>query len=179
MSVKGRSTEAEDRLGRVAAGRSDRNVIILLKVDPRVLLRRVVGSTEQLLLGARVRGTNDVFSIAPLAVARAAGKVATTAGTSSTTSANIEGTAISVGVEAAAALGRTGASSNPASLAGSRASSIKGRARGTTWATSPVSASSTASIEIVVSDKHVSLSPIPLNNLKSAAFSVQPNKTAL
>lgn len=73
--IEGRCGELVDGFGNVVSGSLDRDVIVLLEVDAGVLLGRIVGSTEELTLNARVGGTRNVLSIAPLTIARAASSI--------------------------------------------------------------------------------------------------------
>jgi hypothetical protein len=155
VGIQGRSAEGCDRIRAVATRRRDRNVVVFLKVDSRVLLRRVVGSAEKLPLRARVGGTNDVLSIAPLTIARAA-SITAAAASSSSGRANIEIPAVSVGVEpASSSTLRTVCS--PARLL-SRGRAIKAwatrRTRSGTGGTARAAApTSTTSIEVAVAEE--------------------------
>jgi len=146
VGVERGSAKRQDRLGRVASGRSDRNVVILLKVDSSVLLRRVVGSSKELALQTRVRRADNMLAIAPLTVSRASGipAAATTTTTSSSSSAtttgrtNVHVAAVGIGVEA------TLGTAAPSALRGT----LLRRAVVTTRAIVPVSA--TTSIVVIV-----------------------------
>jgi hypothetical protein len=151
MGVQRGGGERQNRLRRVATGGRDGNVIVLLEVDASVLLRRVVGSTEQLALHARVGRANDVLSVAPLTIARATSSVTgATAGTSSAGSADVEVATVGVRVETTTTtLMRATAGIPTRLLCGSGA--IETRATGTTGAASPVTPAA-ASIEVVVAE---------------------------
>jgi hypothetical protein len=86
MRIKRGGGELVNRLGNILARRLNGNVVVLLEVDARVLLRWVIGSTEELALNTRVGGSRNMLSFAPLSVARAS-SVATAfvASTASTT----------------------------------------------------------------------------------------------
>jgi hypothetical protein len=101
--IKRRVGELQDGLGHIMTGGLDGNVVVLLEVDAGMLLRRILGSSEQIPLQARVGGARDVLAVAPLAIARATRKVAATAATGSRRSTTAAGVAVRVGVKAAAA----------------------------------------------------------------------------
>lgn len=88
--------EGQDGLRDIMAGRSDRDVVVLLKVDASVLLARVISSAEELTLDARVGVANDVLAIAP-ATLTAADRTAATAHVTADIGAS---TAVGVAVEA-------------------------------------------------------------------------------
>ena len=94
--IQGRVGEGVDGLGNVLAGGLDGDVVVVGEVDAGVLLGRVVGGTEQLDLDAGVGGTGDVLSVAPLAVAGAAGGV----GRATTTS--VTWVSVSIGIKGVA-----------------------------------------------------------------------------
>lgn len=166
MSVEGRSAEGGDGLGGVTAGRSDRNIIVLLEVDAGVLLGRVISGSEELAFGARVGRADDVLAVAPLAIAGATDSVATAAalGSAAGLSANVEVAAVGVGVEATALgatapaallLGRGGIKAGAAGDGTGRTSRTRG-ATGT--GTIPVAGrtgtrTSTAGVEVVVAGR--------------------------
>lgn len=166
MSVQGRSAEGGDGLGGFTAGRSDRNIIVLLEVDAGVLLGRVISGSEELAFGARVGRADDVLAVAPLAIAGATDSVATAAalGSAAGLSANVEVAAVGVGVEATALgatapaallLGRGGIKAGAAGDGTGRTSRTRG-ATGT--GTIPVAGrtgtrTSTAGVEVVVAGR--------------------------
>ena len=86
MLIQRRIAKREDGLRNIVARSFDGNVIVLLKIDARVLLGRIIGSAKQLTLDAGVSRACNVFAIAPLAIARAT-SVATTATASSAVAA--------------------------------------------------------------------------------------------
>lgn len=88
--------EGQDGLRDIMAGRSDRDVVVLLKVDASVLLARVISSAEELTLDARVGVANDVLAIAP-ATLTAADRTAAAAHVTADIGAS---TAVGVAVEA-------------------------------------------------------------------------------
>lgn len=88
--------EGEDGLGHITARGRDGDVVILLEVDTGVLLARVVGSTEELTLHARVTSAGNVLPINPASLTATNAAAATAAHT-----AGIGAAAIGVAVEAA------------------------------------------------------------------------------
>lgn len=56
------------------AGSLNGNIIVVGEVDASVLLRGVVGDTEQFAFQTGVCGTRDMFAVAPLAISGAAGR---------------------------------------------------------------------------------------------------------
>lgn len=82
----------------------NRNIVVLLKVNASVLLRRVVGSSKELAFDTGVGRARNVLSVNPLAVARASSSVScvATAAAASRVAVGVE-TATLTASEAAAA----------------------------------------------------------------------------
>ncbi|ROV91474.1 hypothetical protein VSDG_07154 [Cytospora chrysosperma] len=93
--------EGKDRVWHVLARGLDGNVVVLLEVDTSVLLRRVVGCTEELALDARVGGARNVLAIVPSTIPRAPSVSAAAAAAAATSGG---GTSVRGRVERAALL---------------------------------------------------------------------------
>jgi hypothetical protein len=76
--IQGRVGEPGDGLGNALTGGLDGDIVVLLEVDTRLLLRGIVGYTEELTLKTRVGGSWDVLSVFPLTIARASCRATTT-----------------------------------------------------------------------------------------------------
>jgi len=70
--IQRRVGEVQERLRNIVARSLDGNVVVLLEVDAGVLLRRVLGGSEQIALETGISGARDVLAVAPLAITRAA-----------------------------------------------------------------------------------------------------------
>jgi hypothetical protein len=67
--VQRRVGELGDRLRDIISGGLNGNIIVVGEVDSSLLLRGVVGHSEQLALQASIGGTRNVLAVAPLAIA--------------------------------------------------------------------------------------------------------------
>jgi hypothetical protein len=99
--VQRRVAEGKDRVWYVLARGLDGDVVVLLEVDTSVLLRRVVGGTEELALDARVGGARNVLAIVPSTIPRAPSVSAAAAAAAATSGG---GTSVRGRVERAALL---------------------------------------------------------------------------
>lgn len=79
MVIQRRVREGVNGFGDVVTGGLHGDIIIVGKVDASSLLGGVIGNTEKFALQTGVRGTGDMFAIAPLTVSRASGSTGGTA----------------------------------------------------------------------------------------------------
>lgn len=96
--VQGWVAEGENGFGHVVTRGLNGDVVVLLEVDASVLLGRVIRSTEEFALNARVGRARHVFSIMPATIPRAPSSASAPTTTASASSVRT-GTTISVGVE--------------------------------------------------------------------------------